>query len=101
VTRKPQNYALHEVWLQTPHQLQPDREGIRSNLATTLEDSDCSNFIKDILSRAASANNPLVEGGDLLKIFDRPLFGPISFGAVIVVNFVYGLLIRTLQPKTQ
>jgi hypothetical protein len=31
---------------------------------------DCANFIKDLLSRVASDKNPLVEGGDILKVYD-------------------------------
>ncbi len=31
----------------------------------------------------------------------NPVFGPINFVIVIVVNFAYGHLVRALQPKTQ
>jgi len=58
-------------FLQSPRQPDPDKEGIRSNLEKALKDPDCENFIKDLLSKAASDNNPLVEGGDILKIFDK------------------------------
>lgn len=53
---------------------QPDLAGIRANLAKALKD-DCSAFIKELLSRVSSENNPLVEDGDLLRIFDK-LIGP-------------------------
>jgi len=48
----------------------PDIAGIRGNLADALKDGDCSGFIRDLLSRVSSEGNPLVAGGDLLKIFD-------------------------------
>ena len=53
---------------------QPDLVGIRANLANALKD-DCSGFIKDLLNRVSSDSNPLVEDGDLLRIFDK-LIGP-------------------------
>lgn len=39
---------------------QPDLVGIRANLEKALKD-DCSGFIKDLLSRVSSDNNPLVD----------------------------------------
>ena len=57
-------------WLQTPRQFEPDAKGIRQNIANALEDPDCANFIKALLNGAASSDNPLVEGGDLLKVLD-------------------------------
>ena len=59
--------------VQQPQNFDPDREGIRANLAKALSVTDCANFIKNLLARVASNANPLVEGGDLLKIFDRVL----------------------------
>lgn len=53
---------------------QPNIAAIRANLAQALKD-DCSGFIKDLLSRVSSDSNPLVEDGDLLRIFDK-LIGP-------------------------
>lgn len=31
----------------------------------------CADFVKDLLGRVSSADNPLVEGGNILGIFDR------------------------------
>jgi hypothetical protein len=66
----------------------PDAVGIRANLAKALQDKPCADYIKEILSRVASDKNPLVEGGDLLKIFDvitgpgqRGLERGVKFGA--------------------
>lgn len=67
----PGGYALHDVWLQTPHQIPPDAEGIRANLAKQAADPGCADFIKDLLNRVATPENPMVEGGDLAKIFDK------------------------------
>ncbi len=49
----------------------PDIPGIRANIENALKDEDCSAFIKELLSRVSSDNNPLVEDGDLLRIFDK------------------------------
>jgi hypothetical protein len=49
---------------------QPDLAGIRANLAIALK-GDSSGFIKDLLSRVSYDSNPLVEDGDLLRIFDK------------------------------
>ncbi len=35
-----------------------------------LKDEECAGFIKDLLGRVATDQNPLVEGGDILKIYD-------------------------------
>ncbi|MDQ3802537.1 MAG: hypothetical protein M3416_01585 [Acidobacteriota bacterium] len=54
--------------------IQPfDIPGILSELERLLSNPDCANFIKDILGRVSARfpDNPLVEGGDVLKIFDR------------------------------
>jgi hypothetical protein len=56
-------------------EFEPDLAGIRANIAIILEDADASAFVRDLLSRVQSESNPLVEGGDLLKIFDL-LIGP-------------------------
>src|ERR1700682_449995 len=56
---------------QNTDQPAPNVAGIRANLATALQDGDCANFIKDLLDRISSENNPLVEHGDLLKVFDK------------------------------
>jgi hypothetical protein len=58
-----------------PHDtVQPiDVKGIRAELARMVGEPECANFIKELLDRASSAagpRNPLVEGGDVLKIFD-------------------------------
>jgi hypothetical protein len=35
-----------------------------------LKNKDCADFIKDLPGRVASDKNPLVEGGDILKVYD-------------------------------
>jgi hypothetical protein len=54
---------------------EPDLAGIRANIASVLSDPDASAFVKDLLGRVSSESNPLVEDGDLLRIFDK-LTGP-------------------------
>jgi hypothetical protein len=49
----------------------PDIAGIRANIENALKDPDCSAFIKELLSRVEYVTNPLVEDGDLLRIFDK------------------------------
>ena len=51
--------------------IEPDLAGIRANIAKILEAADASAFVKDLLSRVSSDSNPLVEDGDLLRIFDK------------------------------
>lgn len=47
-----------------------DVDGVRAVLAKYLSNSDCANFISNLLGRVASAGNPLVTGGNLLGVFD-------------------------------
>jgi len=64
---------------------EPDIAGIRAHLANALQNVDCSGFIKELLSRVSSAGNPLVEDGDLVRIFDK-LVGPGQGGVKREVN---------------
>jgi len=56
---------------QRPLGLPIDIGGIREGLEKYLADSTCARFIQDLLGQVASDSNPLVEGGDLLKVFDK------------------------------
>jgi len=70
--------AIPEIELK---EYEPDIAGIRAHLANALQDDNCSGFIKDLLSRVSYDGNPLVEDGDLLRIFDK-LVGPGQGGVV-------------------
>jgi hypothetical protein len=54
---------------------EPDIAGIRARIANILSDPGASAFVKDLMGRVSSDSNPVVEDGDLLKIFDK-LTGP-------------------------
>lgn len=76
-------------------EIEPDIAGIRANIANVLSGADASAFIKDLLSRVSSDNNPVVEDGDLLRIFDK-LTGP-GQGGVVRARFRGGRMDGSFQ----
>ncbi len=47
-----------------------DIPGIRAEMERMLNIPECGNFVRRLLALAASPANPLVAGGDVLKVFD-------------------------------
>lgn len=47
-----------------------DVPGIRAEMARMLSIPACGNFVKQLLTLAETSANPLVAGGDVLKVFD-------------------------------
>lgn len=77
-----------------------DLPAIRAELARMLSRADCANFIRDLLERVSESSvpgNDLVEGGDLLRVFDVILSqrgfiraGDVARGAQPGANFALG-----------
>ena len=75
-----------------------DVGGIRSGIRAVWGNTDCKRIISDLLNAVASKSNPLVEGGDIPKLFEllltqrgggltrRPVPGSAGFGSVSGLN---------------
>jgi len=70
----PQPGGVLSITEGTPQKIEllpPDVAGISTGLKQYLADPKCAGFIKELLGLVASESNPLVENGDLLKVFDK------------------------------